>query len=565
MKTSCRFELGFWDINAAADGRFAVSTSQSFANPQDANREDAPAGVPLVATSDWRVGWPLDGSRAPIPDNAPSLAWGWWSAEQCGDDCAFAIPPKLTAAFVNSEGAATLHSSVGITLVFAGVLPKQVNIRWFSASGIVLANGTFYPDAEMFFCEKPVENYTKVEITVPSMQWPRCFLRVSHVVFGALSSMGGDEVLSATLTEEVSPVGDTLPIDKLAVSFYTANGDFALLNPQGRYQFFQYRQRLTAFQTINGIERKRGDYFLRQAEATVDAVTKLDCVNIIGLLDSEQYSGGYYEDELVYDLVAALLEPLGIAFEIAPEIALKKLSGWLPAGSVRTALQHLVFAAGAVLFTAGGGSIRLLAEAPALPQAIAPARKVVGHKVTLDELITGVSVTSYTYKKETATSELWRGELDVGEHDIFFTSPAEAKSASGAALLSVADTLNRCHVRVDTAGEVTISGYAYKATEREHTASISSLPVGTREKIKSFSGVTILTPEAAEAKAAALCDYYQRRYVDEGVILPGAEFSGAQAEIQSLSGKSISGQIERLVTDLTGGGLQTVKIVGKTK
>lgn len=560
MKTECSFDFGLWDVNAEAEGKLTSNSSQAFADVQTANGGSEPRKLPNVATPDWVQGWVLDGKYEPIPDNAEDYPWGWWSREQCEDDCNFAVPPVLVAEFFDTEGNVTLHSSVGITLDFAGVLPREVDISWYDAAGEKLAEGAFYPDEEKYFCDMPVENYAKVEISVPAMSWPRCFLRVQNVLFGLFATLGDGEVINAELTEEVSISCDTLPIDELEVSFYTPNGKFALLNPAGQYQYFQYRQKLTAWQVVDGAKRCRGEYYLQTAEATVDAVTKLKCVDIIGILDGEEYKGGYFEAVPLAEILAEILNPLGVGFEICPELAEVSISGWLAAGSVRNALQRLIFAAGGYILTAGGSEIRIV-SAPDEVLSIGAERKVMGHKVTLDELITGVKLTAYTYKKGDY-GELWRGDLKAGEQDIYFTEPGEVKSVTGAELIEVFERLNGCRVNVLTDGEVTVNGYAFEVTKQEISEKVPGLPVGTREKIKSFDGVTVLTEDLAQAKAIALRDYYRRRYVDEGDLLPGAEYAGAMVQLASLGGRSIIGQVEKLTTDLTGGGIESVKIVG---
>lgn len=560
MKTGCSFDFGLWDVNAEAEGRLTANSKQTFADVQTANGGSEPRRLPNVATPDWVLGWVLDGSRVPMPNNAADYPWGWWSADVCGDDCNFAAPPVLVTEFFDKDGNVTLHSSVGITLEFVGVLPREVGITWYGAAGERLAEGIFYPDEENYFCDMPVENYAKVEISVSAMRWPRCFLRVQNVLFGLFATLGNGEVISAELTEEVSISGDTLPIDELEVNFYTPNGKFALLNPAGQYQYFQYRQKLTAWQEVDGARRCRGEYYLQKAEATVDAVTKLKCVNIIGLLDGEEYKGGYFEVVPLADVLSEILSPMDVCFEICPELADVSISGWLPAGSVRNALQWLVFAAGGYILTAGGAAIRIV-SAPDEVLDIGIERKVMGHKVTMDELITGVNVTSYTYKKADY-GELWRGDLAVGERDIYFNEPGEVKGVTGAELVEVFERLNGCRVNVPSSGEVTVNGYAFKVTEQEHSEKVLGLPVGTREKNKKFSGVTVLTAELAAVRAAALREYYRRRYVDEGSLLPGSECVGELVRLESLGGRSVLGVIEKMTTDLAGGGIESVKIVG---
>lgn len=564
MKTGCSFGFGLWDVSAVNDAKLATTSSQAFADVQSANGGNDRRELPQVATPDWVLGWMLDGSTAPLPDNAEDYPWGWWSAEPAGDDCSFAVPPVLVVEFADSAGNVTLHSSVGITLSFAGVLPRDLLIRWYGENGDLLAEGEFCPDSAEYFCDMAVENYARVEIEVPAMSWPRCYLRLVNVLFGCYTTLGDNDVISAELTDEVDVSGNTLPISEMKLSFYTPNGRFALLNPAGQYQYFQYRQKLAAYQTIDGVERKLGEYYLKSAEATVDEVTKLNCVDIIGILDGEEYKGGYFENVPLADVLSELLAPLDVGFEICPELAAKSVTGWIAPDSVRAALQRIVFTVGGYVRIDGDGKIRILTgDSECI--AIGADRKVMGHKVTMNELVTGVTVTSYSWREESSRSEVWRGELTVGEHEVYFDEPVRVVSAVGAEVIEIFERLNGCRLNVSADGEVVISGYAFEVTEQEHSRDVAGVPVGTRQNIKRFDGVKTMTVAGAEEAAERLCEYYQRRYSDEGMVLPGDEFAGAMVELASLGGMSVVGQIERLSVDLTGGGLQTIKIVGIAK
>ena len=83
MKTTCEFRFGFWDVTARGDAHFAVSQNQDYARIEDINAED-PIVFPNVATLEPDFGFPLDGSKEWLPDNARLTQWGWWSTDLSG-------------------------------------------------------------------------------------------------------------------------------------------------------------------------------------------------------------------------------------------------------------------------------------------------------------------------------------------------------------------------------------------------------------------------------------------------------------------------------------------------
>lgn len=562
MKTACDFRFGFWDVTAAGDARLAASQNQPFADIADVNNEGDVPELPNAATLEHNFGWVLDGSKEALPDDVEAYPWGWWSESISGDDCSFVDPPQLVVDFMDDSGAATPHSSAGITLDFVGTLPRLVQIEWYGADGGLLDSGEFAPDSMSYFCERQVMEYYRVVISIPAMSWPRRYLRVVGVLFGCIKVLSGGEVINAKLTQEVSPVSLTLPVSKLELSFYSPDGDFSLLDPRGAYQLFQYRQKVEAYKTIDGERRCLEECYLQEASGTVDAATKLVCQNIIGVLDGVEFDGGIYQDEPLEDLLGEILTPESVDFSIDAAFAGVTLSGWLPIGSKRAALQNIAFAIGAMVLTCGSGGVRFVPLPAVCVADIGVNRKIVGHKVTLEELVTQVDVVAHQYELGDS-GQLAKSTLGVGEHKITFIRPAEVSGVSGATLLEAHP--NFCRVQVDVAGEVTVTGREWEDMETVYSAALPSIPAGCSPGVKSVSNATLVDADKAAAVAERLLAYYQLRYTDEGQSLPGWEMVGDMAAIHSLNGRTIEGYIERLVTDLSGGALQTVEIRGGVK
>ena len=116
---------------------------------------------------------------------------------------------------------------------------------------------------------------------------------------------------------------------------------------------------------------------------------------------------------------------------------------------------------------------------------------------------------------------------------------------------------------VEAAGEVILSGYEYVDTQTVHTVKTEPLPAGAKPSAKSVSTATLVSPDKAQAVARRLYAYYQLRYTDEGQILPGQEQAAEMASVSSLGGKTLTGYIQRVVTDLAGGCLETITLRGR--
>lgn len=561
MKTSCEFRFGFWDVTARQDASFDESQNQEFADIADINI-DGGISFPNVATSEPGFGWSLDGTKELLPMDASSFTWGWWSTELSSADKSFLNPPEVIINFYDDELAPTVHSSAGITLEFYATLPDVVNIKWYDIDNLLIENQDFTPISFSYFCKKQVNDYAKVVITIPSMKHPDRYLRVVGIIFGALMVLADAQVQKAVLTEELSIAALTVPINLLEFSFYTDDVDFSLLDPQGAYSLFQWKQEIKAYKTINGVRTYLGPYYLKEAEGAVDAVTQLSCVCILGILDAAEYKGGIYNEKPLEDLISEILTPEDVAFDIDVAFSGVTISGYLPICNKRYAIQNIAFAIGCIVDVTRADKVSFHSAAAAVSNAILPERKIVGHKISLEDLITQVDITAHEYSLETELKELHKATYQAGAHVVKFTGPVSATAITGATLTTAHP--NYCVINVVSAGEVVISGYGYVDAPTIHTVTLDGLlPAGARGGSKSITTATLVDPSKAPTVAEMLYQYYQKRYIDEGSLIPGDEKLAVKCEIETMGGKKLTGHVERIVTDLSGGSLQSIKIRGQ--
>lgn len=554
MITSCEFHFGFWDVTAREDAVFTASENQPWAVIEDISMEEPVTAHPDAATLEPDFGWPLNGTKPVFPDNPQNFHWGWWSTQLSREDGTFTNPPELITTFSHS------HSSAGITLMFEGALPQVINIKWYALNGTLLADKDFSPDSMTCFCDYQVEDYGKVAIAVKSMSAAHRFLRCVYILFGVLEIIDDSRILKAELTEELDPIALTLPIQTMLLTFFTTGGRFSLLDPSGAYRLFQWKQQMSAFSTIDGNRQPMGVYYLQEASGFVDSVAELALVDSIGILDTVTHLGGIYAAVPLRTFLEELLTPEGIDFELDPVFESVTLTGHLPIGSKRTALQQAAFAIGAMVDTTRGELMRIYPAPITVSRSIGPDRKIVGHNVTFEELITRVDVTAHSYRLDDEVKELVKSELSTGQHTLHFSVPSNVAQVTGGTL--IINHPNYAVVDVQTAGEVILTGVEYVDDTSVYTVQTGSLPAGAKSSVKSVDKATLVDSTKAAAAARRVYDYYQRRYTADGRILPGNEKVGQMIELQSLGGKTLTGVTERLVIDLAGGHIAKLTMRG---
>jgi hypothetical protein len=178
---------------------------------------------------------------------------------------------------------------------------------------------------------------------------PRSYPRI---VFGEAEFSGAD-ITDASLTEEFSPLSITLPINSLEFSLFSDDVAFSIINPTGKYESLLSRQPMAVYEVVDGEQRYLGQYYLDDWSGPSENVKQFSCSDVMGLLDKYTYRGGIWLTPVTMsELVAGILNPIGVEYEIDPDLAAETLTGWLPISSYREALQQVAFAANAYVLAA---------------------------------------------------------------------------------------------------------------------------------------------------------------------------------------------------------------------
>ncbi len=177
------------------------------------------------------------------------------------------------------------------------------------------------------------------------------------IVFGD-AEFSGSDFLSARLTEEFSPLSIILPVSELEFSLFSDDAAFSIINPTGDFEQLATQQPIAAYEVVDGAQVYLGQFYLEDWSNKSENVKSFVCVDILGILDKYTYLGGIWLTAVtVAELVADVLDPITVGYDIDPDLAAVELTGWLPIMTAREALQQIAFAAGAYVLSARNDSI----------------------------------------------------------------------------------------------------------------------------------------------------------------------------------------------------------------
>lgn len=435
----------------------------------------------------------------------------------------------------------------------------------------------------------------------------------------------GEDVISASLVNEINPPSLELPISEIEFQVYSIDPRFSLFSIGEFEQSFTQRQKVSVYGVFDEEETHFGDYYLEDWSTPREYIYKFRCVDVIGVLDKTSYDGGFWTVLTdAHVVISSILSDLNVPFSIGPSLIGKQVKGWIKPGTVREAIHQIAFATGAtVTSTLTGGlsfdAITLPINGAVSEMTILRQQKINRQNVDRLQQTSSIELISHEYTKQpdTKVEIIYDAVLAPGDYKVVFEKPYYDISVEGVGFIAInlateyGDSLvteggdelvidggyifgpNYLFLTVaKPGGEVKVSGYPWVDSMRSHLHSESNVVRKNAIKIES---ATLVSLDNADEILALLRDYHRQRFIQETTIIkkkvPGSgigevcygtktygnfrykNISQAFAPmhalgvndcvtIETIDDRKIKGVVEMMETDLTGGMITKLSIRG---
>lgn len=275
----------------------------------------------------------LDGSVAPFPSVKTGEEVFGFISEDVADENGY----LYTVIDLKSQDGESFSSS-GITLKFdtdKGIYPEHILVEWRSEG--VGDSVFFYPDDAIYFCEHTVENFDEVTIYFLKMNVPHTRLKLTGIEFGSLIVFK-DELRHVEASQKINEISAELPISTC---------DFVVDIERGSLKKFVEGNPLNL---IWGNELKM-KAFVSSAKKQGKTRWSVKTEDAIGRMDKVTYFGGIYSEEKASVIIRDIFATANMECNISSQLDDVLLSGHLPIGTCRSALQQVLFASCAVVRT----------------------------------------------------------------------------------------------------------------------------------------------------------------------------------------------------------------------
>jgi hypothetical protein len=469
---------------------------------------------------------------------------------------------------VNFSGDAV--SLTGLTLRFSeytGDYASEIKVAYYdAATGGLIREDTYYPTSWRHVISRVVTGIGSITITFYSTNRPYRRLRMRGIDYGETVDFTGSDIKAASVVEEVDILSSQARYNACSLRLYSNDGDFSIISPSGVYAQLTDRQPIAVYETVDGATVYMGQYYMQKWENQSETQIEFDCVDILGILAKIAYDGNLwaYPGTALSDVLAALLGPLNVGYELDASLASFTVMGWLPICTYRDALQQLAFAAGAYLDCSRSNLIRIIktpTTSDAATATITRAQKGASQTLMLKPQVTGVEITTHTYSPLTTSKQVFSGALTAGTYKIKFSEPMHTLSATGATIAS--SGVNYAVLTVASPGTVTLTGQVYEDATFSFSV-YATVDARVKPNVITITKATLVNRNIGADVRDRVYAYYQMRLSQKlKLFAPTNIRVGDVVEVETLYGRSIKGIVEKMDIDLFGGMVAQVEITGE--
>lgn len=596
-KTTPVFILRYGDSVAMKDGSAFASANAHVASDLT-SLVNGDGNKNLLYATFEPDSWLLDGRHKFIPDSSTKV--GFVSDIISDSNGEFSDTVLL---IITLDTTYTFEQLVRFSFSeISGDYCTSLKVEYRNSSNVLIDDQTYNPTTYEYRAElptKPIANVKYIYVYFYATNRPYRHLRLLDMGFDEIL-FRGSEIKSATLVEEISRFSTELKSNSLEVSLFSPSGEYSVVSTTGIFSGLEENQPADMYEEIDGVTNYMGRFYLDSFNSPTPNKMNLKLKDAIARMEESEFLGAFYHTNPDYpsyvrtisasDLLNDVMAAAGFEYEIDSGLASIVLDGVLHIGNCRNALQRICFALGAYATCSRSNKILIrtaeLSEDIVTPDyELTSSQKSMSQSVVLKPLITSVNLMHNEWGIDYAVfgaggsivssvKTVFNGSLALGNYlidfapDIAYSTGALVSPPRTAVidLIYGTETITGNGVtflsfECTTSGDwnITINGF-FRNKKWSNIVEIGGGVADTnRVTIKEAS---FITKTNVSDLVNNLFTYYQERYVQNVRLYATTIKPGDSVVVDTYDGKQIQGIVEKVSTNLSGGFISDVEIIG---
>ena len=449
---------------------------------------------------------------------------GYVSASISDENGMFSDPPQIIITLSNGN-----YSSVGISLTannHSGDYCTQIKVEWYRDSE-KLSEQEYEPDGVSYYCYNVVEYYNKIVITFLKTSRPYRPAFLTAIDYGLQRIYGSDEAYNVNCIMEVNEISSEISSNTLDFSVKTKTEYAFDFQKKQSVRLYFDELLMGQFYLEDGTQKSIWDYDVKTQDA-------------IGILDGSQFYGGVYTDKLSSELLHEILDPEGFSFFLDDAFRNSKITGYIPIGTKRAALQQIAFALGAVVNTAYNQIIQIYPMQTELSFQFDNAKVYRGATVDHSDIVTGVRLYVHSYSPSDEVEELYNDPLD-GTAIVEFSEPHHSLTITGG---TISESGHNYAVISGTGANVVLNGKKYNHSAVAITKEDERIT--NRKNIAEAKDATLINSANAQAALERLYDYCRSNETISAKVVVEEQEVGQRGTIPTVFAGEKTGTIRKM-------------------
>lgn len=436
----------------------------------------------------------------------------------------------------------------------------RVIVKYYNGSTL-LKTKTIYPNEVHFKFSEEVAGVNAIVFSFYDTNKPYRRIRVTDITFGDTVEFRASQIKNASVIMEQSPLSDELPYGTMQCELVTTEPMFDLIDPDSLYNQLKTRMMMDLLYDNGKTVDFIGRYYMTNRSNISDNHIKLEGMDLIGLLDDTTYNGDFWNTNesfvVIVNRVLSFSSDIGTV-TVDSDVASIQLRGNIEPGTVRTALQQVLFAAGCSVEITGGNNVHVmhqqLLDINATPDGtITKSQKALEGQLIKDTTpATRLEVTSHSYVPAASATEIFKETLQGGTYTLYFDTPAYFSQVNVTNATLISSGPNYAIIEVTGTKEVVITG-----TEFSHNQVVSAREIdltGLKPNTIKVPGATMISPDTVQTVLTRMEFYYLLRYEQNfRAFNPTFYKPGYIYHVDTIKDRKIAMIMKQTQIDLSGG------------